>query len=972
VSAAAAQQSATGTLRGQITDEFGGVIVGATVSVVDPNGTEKTVQTDGEGNYTVTGLAPGRYIVRALAGGFALYENAEVEVTAARREPLNISLSVSLEKEEVTVASEAPISMENRADALVLRGKDIEALPDDPDELAAALQALAGPAVGPNGGQIMIDGFEGGRIPPRDSIREIRINDNPLSAENDRPAFGGIQIFTRPGTDKFRGSAYTNFTDESLNSRNPFAERRADFQVRQFGGNLSGPIKPKVASFFFDFERNETDDNDIINALVLDPLALGQTPFRETILTPLRRTHFSPRVDYAINTNNTLVARYSFFETQQENLGVGGFSLPERAYNTASRSHTLQLTETAVLNKSAINETRFQLVRNRRELDPLNDAPAVNVQDAFFGGGAQVGESFSQDTRYELTNVTTIAKGTHSVKFGGRLRSIRVEDVSRNNFGGTFTFTSLAQFRLTTEDVAGARPAQFVLAGGNPAADIHQLDFGGFILDDWKYRPNLTIGAGLRYEVQTNINSHFNFAPRLYVSWSPDGSATQPAKTVIRLGFGVFYDRVAENLSLQANRFNGSNQLQFRVNDPAVLDLIQFSPDGTVSGVPTIDELSDFALPQITRRLAEDITAPYSYATGLIFERQLPKKFTVFSFMQSYNTRHLLRSRNINAPLPGTITAGNPGGTRPDPAAGDLYQFESSGTQNLKHFTFGVRNQLSQAFSVFANYSYSRVFNDSDSPFSFPANSYDMSGEYGRAPFDIRHRVFLGGNFGVPKVKLSLNPIIIINSGRPFNITTGFDNNGDGIFNDRPAFADASTPALDLRRTPYGDFDIRPDVGQEIVPRNFAEGPGFVSVNLRISRQFGFGRMPGTQVAANGGGQQGGGNRGGGGGAQRGGPQRGGGAPAAGVVGQRGGPGGAPGAGGPGGGGGAGAEQKRYNMTFSLFIQNLFNRTNLATPVGNLSSPFFNQSLSTIGGFGGGGNPAAGNRRIQASVRFNF
>jgi hypothetical protein len=974
-----AQQSAIGTLHGQVTDAFGGVIVGATITVVDANGAEKTAVTNAEGNYVVSGLAPGQYIVRAIAGGFALYENAEIEVTAGRREPLNITLTVSLDKEEVTVAAETPISLENRGDALVLRGKDIEALPDDPDELEAALQALAGPSVGPNGGQIMIDGFEGGRIPPRDSIREIRVNDNPLSAERDQPGFGGIQIFTKPGTDKLRGSVYSTFTDESMNSRNPFAERRADFQFRQYGGNLSGTIVPKVASFFIDFERSDTDDNDIVNARIIDPITLAETPFIQTVLTPARRTNFSPRVDYALNANNTLVARYNFFQVRQQNQGVSTFSLPERAFDSMFRTHTLQLTETAILSKSAINETRFQLLRGHREQTPLTDSPAIFVSEAFNRGGSQNGPAANDDSRYELTNITTIAHGTHSIKFGARLRSINVTDVSRNNFGGTFTFTSLEQFRSTVQNLPGARPTQLIIAGGNPEASIHQVDFAGFVQDDWKFRPNLTIGAGLRYETQTNISSRFNFAPRIYVSWSPDGGGQQPAKTVIRLGFGVFYDRISEQLSLRANRFNGTNQLQFRVNDPGVLDAVQFNPDGTVSNVPTVDELTGFSLPQITQRLADDITAPYSYATGLILERQLPKKFTLFSFMQLYNTRHLLRSRNINAPLPGSITPDNPRGTRPDASAGDLYQFESSGTQNLQQYTVGIRNQFSQAFSVFANYSYGRVFNDSDGPFSFPANSYDTSGEYGRAPFDVRHRVFLGGNIGVPVLKLSLNPIVILNTGRPFNITTGIDNNGDGIFNDRPAFADAQTTAADLRRTPYGDFDIRPKPGQESIPRNFAEGPGFVSFNVRISRQWGFGTVPGARAAAasnNAGGgaqpQQGGANRGGGN------PRGGGGAPAGGVVQQRGGHGGGPGGhgGGPviigGGGPGAGSEQKRYNVTFSLFVQNLFNRANLNVPIGNLSSPFFNQSLSTLGGFGPGGSSAAGNRRLQASVRFNF
>src|SRR5215212_8604912 len=285
--AALAQQA--GSLRGQVSDEFGGVIVGATITVTDASGKAKTTVTDNDGGFAVVGLQPGRYSVRVFSTGFAPFENPEVDVAAGRNELPKVTLGVSLEKEEVTVASEGPLSVDTAsAGAIVFKGKDLEALPEDPDELAAALQALAGPAAGPNGGQITIDGFEGGRIPSRDSIREVRVNDNPLSAENDRPGFGGIQIFTKPGTEKLRGSFGMTFNDESLNSRNPFlrSEKRPPFQYRQYSGNLSGSIVPKKSSFFLDFNRSETDDNDLVNGFVLDPATLGELPYNAAVLTP--------------------------------------------------------------------------------------------------------------------------------------------------------------------------------------------------------------------------------------------------------------------------------------------------------------------------------------------------------------------------------------------------------------------------------------------------------------------------------------------------------------------------------------------------------------------------------------------------------------------------------------------------------------------------------------------------------------
>ncbi|HET7286545.1 MAG TPA: carboxypeptidase-like regulatory domain-containing protein, partial [Pyrinomonadaceae bacterium] len=220
-----AQQRA-GSLRGQVLDELGGAIVGANVTVIDSAGVEKSVVTNNAGSYTISGLAPGKYTVRAINAGFAMFETPDVEITSSRPAQLDITLKVAIEEQKVTIAAdnrELSTEPENNAGAVVLKGDDIDALPDDPDDLAAALQALAGPSAGPNGGQIFVDGFTGGRLPPRASIREIRINSNPFSAEYDRLGFGRIEILTRPGTDRFRGQASFNFNDDALNSRNPFS-----------------------------------------------------------------------------------------------------------------------------------------------------------------------------------------------------------------------------------------------------------------------------------------------------------------------------------------------------------------------------------------------------------------------------------------------------------------------------------------------------------------------------------------------------------------------------------------------------------------------------------------------------------------------------------------------------------------------------------------------------------------------------
>src|SRR5215207_3563913 len=256
-SGAALAQQSLGTLRGQVRDELGGVIIGATVTATDAAGVEKSAVTDSEGRYVFSALAPGQYTLRINQAGFASYENLGVEVQAGRTDPLDIILTVAIEQEEVTVTAEAPVGTEaeSQAGAVVLRGDDLDALPDDPEDLSEALQALAGPGAGSSeeGARIYVDGFTGGRLPPKESIREIRVNRNPFSAEYDRLGYGRVEIFTKPGTDRYRGQAFFNFNDESLNARSPFARARAPYQSRRYGGNITGPLSAKRASFFLDF-----------------------------------------------------------------------------------------------------------------------------------------------------------------------------------------------------------------------------------------------------------------------------------------------------------------------------------------------------------------------------------------------------------------------------------------------------------------------------------------------------------------------------------------------------------------------------------------------------------------------------------------------------------------------------------------------------------------------------------------------
>lgn len=962
-----------GSISGQVQDTLGALIVGATVTVVAPNGQQKTATTNPRGEFNVTGLAAGRYTVKVFATNFTLYENTEVDVVAGQKNDLIVPLTVDAVVENVDVQTSGNVSTdpENNLGATVLKDKDLEALPDDPDELEAALQALAGPSAGPNGGQIFIDGFTGGRLPPREAIREIRINQNPFSAEFDRLGFGRIEILTRPGSDKFRGSAFSNFNDESLNSRNPFAPNRAPSQTRFFGGNLSGPIQKGKSSFFLDINNRSIDNNSIINARILDG-ALNEIPLTQDVQVPSRRFSVSPRFDYAINESNTLIVRYSYSKNSIENQGIGGTSLLSRASESESTEHEIRLTETAILNPTTVNETRFEYDWEDRNQVGDNSIPTINVADAFTGGGSQIGQSFNKQRSWELQNFTTTAIGpSHTIKFGGRVRNVSIRDRSENNFGGNFLFTNLDSYRDTilNSDLPTAIPTQFSITTGNPEQEVSRTDTGLFISDDWRLNPGLTLSFGLRYENQTNISDNLNFAPRFSVAWSPGAGGARPPKTVFRGGFGIFYERFGENLTLQAQRFNGTSQLNLIVNslDPnqirreAAIALLQqtvFTLSG-VSNVPTADQILA-ALPQSNtiRTVSPTLQSPYTMQVALGIDRQLPRNSNLSLFYIGARTLHVLRARNVNAPIcPEQVNCFN--APRPIATAGNIYEYESSGTSNTNQLIVNFRTQFNPRINLFGNYRFGFANSDADGAGSFPAYSYDLADEYGRSGGDIRHNFFIGGNISLPW-QISLNPFINVNSGRPFNLTRGFDSNGDALITERPTFGELALECSERGLTTSFCAVSGQDPNQ-IVPRNFASGPKFFSVNMRVSKNFGFGTSADTAQGGAGGGGQGG--------------QAGGGIPGVGRGPGGGGPGGGgrgPGGGGPFGGGGDG--RKPYNLNLGVSFNNLFNNVNFNTPVGSLTSSRFGQFTSTGGSFGGFGGFGGGsaNRRVELSARFSW
>lgn len=957
-----AGQRAGATLRGKVTDQLGGVVVEAVVTLINANGAEKTVNTDPEGGYVFKDVEPGNYVLRIVATGFAVFEENDVKIAPGHSNTVNAKLAATIEKQEVAVNGQTPLSTEpdNNAGAIVLRGNELESLPDDPDELASALRMLAGPSAGPNGPQIYVDGFTGdARLPNRSAIREVRINQNPFSAENDRLGFGRIEVVSRAGTPQFHGQLLFYFNDERMNARNPFAARRSPFQARTYSGDISGPVVRNRASFIVMYDYRQRDDNAIINATILDP-SFNIVPFSEAVLTPTHQNYFRTQVDYEINKNNSFSVQYVNIPTSRENVGVGDFSLASRAYEASDKQQLIRVSERAILKNRIINQTLFQYVHYRTNLNSDNLLPTIRVLDAFTGGGPQTGNASNTSQRWELIDHATWTQGAHTFRAGGRIRGVTISDISRSNFGGAYTFTgglapqldrnnqvvrdangepvltlisSIERFRRTMlfqsqglsapeTRALGGGASQFSIASGNPAVGINQVDFGGFVQDDWRVQPRLTISLGLRYEGQTNVDSKMDFAPRVAFAWSPGDKGSRSPKTVIRGGAGIFFDRFSELYTLQARRFNGLNRTEFITSDPTILDVFP--------NVPSVALLERFAAPQTIREVADDLRAPYMIQSSLSVERQLPHATIVSVAYINTRALHVLRTRNINAPLPGTFDPDEPDlAVRPLGDAVNIFQYESAGVFKQHQLVVTATSRINPKLSIVSNYAFNKADSDTDGAGTFPANSYDLTGEFGRSGLDIRHRFALSSSVALPW-NVRLSPLIFARTGAPFNITTGRDPNGDTLFTERPALAtDLQKPGVVI--TPLGAFDPNPGPGQIIIPRNFGDGPGFFGVNLAVSRTFGFGQAPRKATRA----QQATGNAV---------------APAAARS--------------------APIEERPYKLNLSVRFVNLFNHVNPGPPIGNLSSPLF--GISNMSATDGNFANSTSNRRIIVTTTLSF
>ena len=896
--------SSTATLRGTVTDPSNALIPQAEV-ILQPSAAGAPAQTThsaADGHYLFTAVPTGDYTVHATAPGFADFISAPLTLNATRPRTLDIRLQIETQQVQMDVSSDNSDATDpnKNGSAVVLSGKALDDLPTEPTLLQQELQAISGG----DSPSIYVDGFSNGTIPPKNQIREIRINQNPFSARNDvGPGNGMIEIFTKPGTDKLHGDLILSGNDSAFNTQNPFTANQPAYHSTRVAADLSGPLRKKI-SYALSFNRFSSQSNSVINATTLDPSLANQISFTQAVPSPNTSLQFSPRLDLQLGTRSTMTLRYSYNNSQQLNGGVGQLNLPEQGYNSGTITQVFQASNSQVFGAKVVNDTRFQYTRTRTNQTPLNTTPAIVVEGAFNGGGNNNGAVHDNTDSYELQNYIAIQAGKHYLSPGVRLRVNRDASVSRAGFNGQYIFSSLNAYQAAAQALAACQngpppnsnchipgAGQYTVTTGNPAALIDVADVAAFFQDDWKLRKNFTLSYGLRYEIQNYISDKGDFAPRVGFAWSLGAKKNKPAPFVLRGGSGIFYTHILSPYILQAQRQNGVTQQQYSVASPA------FYPQ-----VPTDPATLGPASSPTTYSISPTFRTQYSIIDTLELDHPLGTRGNLS--LQGYSNRvvHLLVPRNINSPLPGTYNPANPAsGVRPFGGTQNIDEFDSIGLARSDSISLNANYHVKNGAGFYSYYMY-RI-RTSDANGGFPSNEYNDGADYGRGSMDVRHTLFLSAQPPSLPGHIDLNAFMQATSGAPFNITVGQDLNGDSQFNDRPAFATAPTANSMLYSTPYGTLDANPQPGEATIPINYGRSPAYFSFNAELYRKFSFGPAlpvppppPGAKASP-----------------------------------------------------GKPEIARKYNLFLIVEAQNAINHVNLGTPVGVLGSSLFGKSNSVNG-----------------------
>jgi hypothetical protein len=825
-------QSFAAQLAGRVTDDSGGVLPGVAVTAInEETGVRRSVVSAEAGAYQITGLEPGRYTITGELAGFATLKHTGLTLSVSQTVRLDLSMKVAGVEEALVVTAEAPLISTTRSEiGLTVTPKQMDELPLNGRnflELALLAPGVKVPlertstdiSFGGSSGRstyVQVDGADnnddtvGGSETgfSMESIREFQVVTNRFSAEFGRTSAGVVNIVTKSGTNGLRGGAFGFFRDDALKAANWFTGEKEPFSRKQFGGMVGGPIMKDRTHYFVSAEQQADDETAVPNTGV----SYLDAPVDATNDVTLGFA----KVDHQLAQNHRLFSSYAATYSETLNQNIGGAATLEYGTNRIRKTHAATVGETWVVSDRAVNDLRVLYRNHDTRAQPNVNKPALLFPSAQLGTRTNYPQNRVEE-RLQLRNDFSYFvpdwNGTHSLKAGVDFSQVQYEVFFANTTRGAFTFTqNPADFLNPATYPAPARYQQG-LGRFDTTGDTHT--FNVYVQDDWQPKPALTLNLGVRYEVEfgaanndfetsltdlvepkkTDVN---NIAPRVGVTYDVSGQGT----TVVRGGFGVFYDQFLLNMAFNEKLFNGETFVIADIRPAAGQPINLADP---LSG-RTFEDFLRTAGATAVQTIDPNLSVPYTYQSSVGFQRRIGADMGLSVDYVRIDGRNEILRRDIN------LDPGCPnllaGCRRPNPRYTTNTRSESIGSSvyNGLHTSLTYRHDR---VSVQTAYTLSKAMNyGDDTAFgSQRSDQFSLEPDWGPAANDRRHTFVVNGSVNLP---WDTQVSGIVNSGSGFVILgtrVSEDLNGDGVFADRPAgvtrnsFRSDPTMKVDVRLT---------------------------------------------------------------------------------------------------------------------------------------------------------------------------